>query len=945
MRRWIWKAILLATVVMALAGTASAAEVRYPASGNDSIRYDLASGTVLGPVKKDGIESARILSEVNGQKITQIGENAFNGCGKLRTVEIESGITTVGMSAFNSCPILETVLFPDTVKTIDSFAFANCGKLNKVVLPTILETIKTGTFSQCKLLSSIYIGSVKDIEADAFSDTKVKFLHCDNAAGPTQMDNPPLPVHYTTRVPGLKTEPTCTNKGNQTYSYSCSTCKTAFNFSQVHPIPALGHLQGEEIAEVPATCVKTGTKAGHRCKREGCNGIADGVELIPINSSNHVNIVDIPKIDATCTEEGSEGGKKCRDCGKTTTEPTKISAKGHKYENCDTEERALKEPTCTEKGKVFTYDICTVCKEVKACKTCEELAADPEKKADYEAHLTAKHGLKEVDALGHKDGDAGYVVTKKPTCTDTGLEQWKVICSVCGEPCGEDSTGALDHLDREVPALGHDLAGGIETITKKPTCTEPGTKDISKQACKRDGCDYEQEAQTGVRIEPLGHDWDKAEDEIIKKATCKEEGQKKVGKQVCTRCKTEEGGTLEPIPKEAHTWTDPKPDESKKDEDRAATCGAEGVSHVIVTCTVCDTTEPQTIAIPATGEHAWGDWATTKQPTEAQEGEQKRTCSVCQKEDVMVLPATGKPGGSDKPDDPDKPGGSDKPEEAKTYRVDLIQGAGGYLYANQTTAKAGDTVTLTVTEDTGYELDMIRAIGGGSVLSLSNPSRDRYRFTMPAADVEVRATFERRSSGWSNAPGDGTNGDPRRTTDVMPTQNPSQSVPRADAWSQLFRDIPTSHWAAGEISWANQMGFMNGSNGRFNPDGAITHQQMWMVLARLTGANPANMTEARRWAVEHSFADGSSPDGAVTRHQVVTALYRCAHLMGSANRNTTSLAGYADSRTVPAVSRDAFAWAVANGIVGGTASGRLNPNGTLTRAQFAVILYRYCQRI
>ena len=247
---------------------------------------------------------------------------------------------------------------------------------------------------------------------------------------------------------------------------------------------------------------------------------------------------------------------------------------------------------------------------------------------------------------------------------------------------------------------------------------------------------------------------------------------------------------------------------------------------------------------------------------------------------------------------------------------------------------------------------MLRVISAdGKVLNPDSLGSGQYRFTMPAANVEVRATFSRKSSSswsgsnWASAPGEGASTDPRRTTDVMPTQNPSQSVPKAGASEQVFRDIPIGHWAAGEINWANQMGYMNGTAGRFNPDGNITHQQMWMVLARLTGSHPANMTEARRWAVEHSFADGSSPTAAVSRHQLVTALYRCAHLMGSTNRNSTSLAGYTDSSTVPAVARDAFSWAVANGIVSGTANSRLDPNGTLTRAQFAVILYRYSQRI
>ena len=80
------------------------------------------------------------------------------------------------------------------------------------------------------------------------------------------------------------------------------------------------------------------------------------------------------------------------------------------------------------------------------------------------------------------------------------------------------------------------------------------------------------------------------------------------------------------------------------------------------------------------------------------------------------------------------------------------------------------------------------------------------------------------------------------------------------------------------------------------------------------------------------------------RHQLVTALYRCARLSNRLNQNTTSLAGYNDSRTVPAVARDAFSWALANGIVSGSADKNLMPNGNITRAQFAVILYRYSQR-
>lgn len=932
---------MLVAVMAALTVGAAAEDTIVTDNG---VKYNITTGTVVGPVKKDNVISITIRSSVNGNEINTIAADAFNGCGKLTTVEMESGIKVIGASAFNSCPLLQSISLPDSISTIGDYAFANCGRLNNVVLPTILKDIQTGTFANCGSLKSIYIATVSHIFPSAFSGSGVEFLHRDTADGLKQDDTPELPVHVTTRIPGLKTDPTCILQGKQTYSYNCTAgCGSKFNFSQSRPLPALGHLPGDLIPEVPATCSTDGTTEGHRCIRTGCNGVADGLVLIPRDpkdpSKHNKTLEIVAGKDATCTEPGLTEGKRCPDCGTMVEKQTETSKIEHKYE---TKTVPIREATCSEEGLKGTFQICSVCGTAKECEDCEKLKDNQEK---YEQHIKDSHNGQPIDKKDHTPGAAAYVVTKDPDCTNTGTKEWKFVCTICKKACDGEPDDALDHLPQEVPALGHDLAGGIETITKQPTCTESGEKTVSAQKCKREGCTFEKGEQTDVEVDPLGHDLTAPVDKInAVSATCKKEGEDWLNFRECKRkdCDYEEKTVVKKIG--AHSWEDPKADPDKESEDKAPTCGEAGESHVIVTCSVCQKTEAQTIAIPATGEHSWGEWE-TREPTETQDGEQKRICTVCEKEDVIILPATKDPS---KPDDPDDP---DEPEESKTYQITLVQGVGGAVSASRSTAKAGDTVTLTILEESGYELDMLRVTDGSRELSVSNSSGDRYRFTMPAANVEVRVTFERiNSSGWSgsnwaSAPGEGSDGDPRRTADIMPTQNPSQSVPRAGAWNQLFQDIPTSHWAAGEIAWANQMGFMNGSGGRFNPDGAITHQQMWMVLARLTGSRPANMEEARRWAVQGGFADGSSPNGAVTRHQLVTALYRCAHLMGSTNRNTTSLAGYADSRTVPTVAREAFSWAVANGIVGGTASGRLDPNGTLTRAQFAVILYRYSQRI
>ena len=97
--------------------------------------------------------------------------------------------------------------------------------------------------------------------------------------------------------------------------------------------------------------------------------------------------------------------------------------------------------------------------------------------------------------------------------------------------------------------------------------------------------------------------------------------------------------------------------------------------------------------------------------------------------------------------------------------------------------------------------------------------------------------------------------------------------------------------------------------------------------------------DAVLWAAEKGVTSGAdalhfSPNATCTRAQIVTFLWRAA---GSpAPKNMSSFAD------VPA---DAFyakavAWAVENGITGGTGDGKFSPDATCTRAQAVTFLYR-----
>lgn len=57
-------------------------------------------------------------------------------------------------------------------------------------------------------------------------------------------------------------------------------------------------------------------------------------------------------------------------------------------------------------------------------------------------------------------------------------------------------------------------------------------------------------------------------------------------------------------------------------------------------------------------------------------------------------------------------------------------------------ARKGDTVTVTVTPDAGYQLDKLTVTDkNGNVLKLTDKGDGKYSFTMPDGKVEVKAVF------------------------------------------------------------------------------------------------------------------------------------------------------------------------------------------------------------
>lgn len=97
--------------------------------------------------------------------------------------------------------------------------------------------------------------------------------------------------------------------------------------------------------------------------------------------------------------------------------------------------------------------------------------------------------------------------------------------------------------------------------------------------------------------------------------------------------------------------------------------------------------------------------------------------------------------------------------------------------------------------------------------------------------------------------------------------------------------------------------------------------------------------DAVKWAAEKGITSGTDathfgPNAACTRAQIVTFLWRTA---GSPEPKGTG--SFADVPTDSYYAK-AVAWAVENGITGGTGDGKFSPNATCTREQAVAFLYR-----
>ena len=272
------------------------------------------------------------------------------------------------------------------------------------------------------------------------------------------------------------------------------------------------------------------------------------------------------------------------------------------------------------------------------------------------------------------------------------------------------------------------------------------------------------------------------------------------------------------------------------------------------------------------------------------------------------------------------------------FIVTVTSGGNGTASASPAKAAAGTEIRLTATPNTGYHLKEWQVISGGVTIKDD-------KFTMPSANVEVKAIFEKDTGG-----GGGGYNPPVTYYTLRFETGGGSDIPSVqgtyNTYIDLTKYVPT--WRGHTfIGWYSERSLMNKVSGVYLTKD-MTVYAGWRVDENPgTGANPFTDVSEKDWfygdvmfVYENGLMLGTSktlfsPYGTATRGMMATILWRMEGSPAPKGKNsfTDVEAGkwYADAIT----------WTAENGIFAGYGKDKFGPDDPITREQLAAIFYRY----
>jgi hypothetical protein len=201
--------------------------------------------------------------------------------------------------------------------------------------------------------------------------------------------------------------------------------------------------------------------------------------------------------------------------------------------------------------------------------------------------------------------------------------------------------------------------------------------------------------------------------------------------------------------------------------------------------------------------------------------------------------------------------------------------------------------------------------------------------------------------------------------------NQNQYSPSQQSYHSAFNDLGNYGWAQNAISRLVSQGIFKGvGKNQFNPGGKLTRAQMSVLLSQYFGLESTNQSQNQKqkrkkyadvrqgdWyynqveATQDYFtSNGNSfnPNHSMSRAETAATLVNLLVQKGtlqlvSSDQADQILGQYADADQIPSNERVYVATAIQAGIMNGVGQNTFDPQGTLTRAEIATLLYNLQQ--
>lgn len=174
-------------------------------------------------------------------------------------------------------------------------------------------------------------------------------------------------------------------------------------------------------------------------------------------------------------------------------------------------------------------------------------------------------------------------------------------------------------------------------------------------------------------------------------------------------------------------------------------------------------------------------------------------------------------------------------------------------------------------------------------------------------------------------------------------------------WEEASDQLPGYEWYHDGVAFCIKNGIMKGDEDKhFNPDDNILWAEFLQILYNMEEHESSEVAESVNWydaAVEWATASGFiyeelsgfDPESAMTREELASVLYRYGQFKNKYTdaENANNLSAYEDAKDVATYAVSAFEYMLGEGLMRGKTDTTINPKDYTTRAEVAVITERF----